>query len=489
MDFFNNLSNEDKTGLILYSIGIIFLLITTFVGLTRMGLWIDELYTIRIIQLPIADLINLGMGDVHPLLYYFIYKLFFKILLIFGTADVAVVGKIVSLIPVYLIAILSWFKIRKNFGLLTAGIFFLCIASMPQLMFYAVEIRMYSWALFFVVASIIYAYEIIKEPNKKKWAILTVLTICSAYTHYYSGLASFSIYLLLLICILKNNRNNFRLWFASSLVSILCFLPWLFVVFQQISNISGNYWIDPITINTIISAVYFILSPVNIFRGVTEFSEPTILGTVMIFIFIYLFYKKRNTFASFSLLSFLLVPIIGILISILFEPFFYQRFMIPAAGCLWLNFSILLAKCYSDKKVFTAILAVVLIIGIIGTISFICIQEEDEINMQMEQDSLNNVISPGDILYNDYFNTYEYTNYLLPNNQQFCFGNDLVNNIQNTLHDSTIQSKINSGSKLYFIDGGNPSTDKFDNSNLTLNEIPINHTIEDNNFKLYEIII
>ena len=78
----------------------------------------------------------------------------------------------VSLIPFYLIFILSLTKIRKNFGMLASGIFCLLIISMPQMMLYAVEVRMYSWALFFVTASFIYSYEIIHDSSIKNWIIL-----------------------------------------------------------------------------------------------------------------------------------------------------------------------------------------------------------------------------------------------------------------------------------------------------------------------------
>lgn len=167
LDDFKNNSKEDNLGMILFIIGIIFLLITTYTGLTKMGLWYDELYSIAFAQLPIHGMLEIGPKDVHPILYYLIFKFFTKILTFL---DIAAIGKIVSLIPIYLIGLLSITKVKKNFGYLTAGLFFLCITSMPQLMIYGVEVRMYSWGLFFVTASLIYSYEIIKnDSNLKYW--------------------------------------------------------------------------------------------------------------------------------------------------------------------------------------------------------------------------------------------------------------------------------------------------------------------------------
>ena len=87
--------------------------------------------------------------------------------------------------------------------MLASGIFCLLIISMPQMMLYAVEVRMYSWALFFVTASFIYSYEIIHDSSIKNWIIFTILTICSCYTHHFAVLASISIYIILLIPIFK----------------------------------------------------------------------------------------------------------------------------------------------------------------------------------------------------------------------------------------------------------------------------------------------
>ena len=39
-------------------------------------------------------------------------------------------------------------KVRKNFGMLTAGLFCFLLPAMPKLADYTVEVRMYGWALF-----------------------------------------------------------------------------------------------------------------------------------------------------------------------------------------------------------------------------------------------------------------------------------------------------------------------------------------------------
>ncbi len=485
LDDFKNSSNEEKLGISLFIIGIIFLLITTYIGFTKIGLWYDELYSIAFSQLPISEMLEIGPKDVHPLLFYLIFKVFIKI---FSFLDIAVVGRLVSLIPIYLIGILSITKVKKNFGMLTAGLFFLCISMMPQLMLYSVEIRMYSWGLFFVTASFIYIYEIYNDPSLKNWIILTILTICSAYTHYFSAVASFGLYLALLIYLIKNNREQIKYWLMSALISVIAFIPWAFIVFGQISYIESKYWIAPITVKTLISYVYFVLSPATIFIQSNELVSPTILGSIMLIIFLYLIYKVRDKYAIGGIIAFLIVPIIGVVVSQITHPFFHQRFLIPALGCLWLSFSILLTKVYENKKVFYIILAVILIIGVIGCVNFINIQNQDAIDTQIEYDSLNKVVGSGNVIFNDFFPTYfELQGYLLKNNHHLSFNDNISAHIVDALKDPGIRGEIANGAKVYYIDGGYEDINSFNSTGLTLHEISFNQTLKNNTFKIYRI--
>jgi len=481
-----NNSNKDNLGIFLFIIAIAFLIITTYTGLTKIGLWYDEFYSIAFSQLSLAEMFDLGSRDVHPLLYYLIFKAFIKIL---PFLDAAVVGKIVSLIPIYLTGILAILKVKKHFGWLTAGLFFLCITSMPQLMLYSVEIRMYSWGLLFVTASYIYLYEIIKNPNLKNWIILTVLTICSSYTHYFAAVASFGLYLILFIYLIGNNKQELKYFFASAIVSVLSFLPWAFVVLKQIATYNSDYWIAPITLNTIVSYFYFILSPAATFIQSNELVSPTVLGSVMLIIFIYLIYKSHNKYAIKGIIAFILVPVIGVAISQVLHPFFHQRFMILGLGCLWLAFAVLASELYDEnRKIFAVILCVVLLIGAVGCVNFINIQTQDAINTQIEYNSLNKVVGSGNVIFNDFFPTYfEMQGYLLKNNHHLCFVNDVGTNIKNALTDPGIMGEIASGSKVYYIDGGHSNIKDVEASGLELKEIAFNQTIKNNTFKIYEI--
>lgn len=483
---FSNKNNEEKTGIILFALGLIFLFISTFVGFTKFGIWNDEFFSLYIVNLPLKDLVIRATTDVHPILFYLIYKSFIKLLS--SIASDIIIGRIVSLLPIYLIAILSVTKIRERFGFLTAGIFFLCISCMPQMMIFSLEIRMYSWALFFVTASVFYAYEIVNGSNLKNWMILTILTICSLNTHYFSAIASGVIYLFLLIYFIISNKSSIKNWLISTVLVIIGFLPWAFVVLGQIDNLNGGFWIKPITIHTMISYVFYVLSPAEIFIKDNELLHPTILGVLMIISFVILIYKIRDKFALSCIIGFILIPIIGIILSKVFFPIFHPRYMVPALGALWLGFSILLAKSFEDKKVFIPILLLVLVIGVIGTVDFINVQDDEILLYSNEINGLNKVIGPDDIVIcGSHKFRFSVENYYLNGNIIYCFEENLNENITNLLNNSTIQSKLNNGSKLYYINY--PKYDNISGTNLKINKIPYNGTILENEIVIYEILV
>lgn len=165
--------------------------------LQNWGVWEDEMFTLQLIKHPLSQMFYYMAHDVHPPLYYLVFKFISKIAFTLNiTHDLKLIGRFVSLLPIYLIFITAITKIKKNFGWLVTGIFSLSVISMPQLMNYAVELRMYSLALFLITTCFVVSYEIINNVNNKKnWILLTVLSIAATYTHYYCVLGVFLIYL------------------------------------------------------------------------------------------------------------------------------------------------------------------------------------------------------------------------------------------------------------------------------------------------------
>jgi hypothetical protein len=84
--------------------------------------------------------------------------------------------------------------LRKEFNPLFAGIFSFSITSLPNFMYLGTTIRMYTWGFFFLTLGFFYAYKIISKPKKRYYIFLTLLSIMSLYTHYFSLYIIFCIY-------------------------------------------------------------------------------------------------------------------------------------------------------------------------------------------------------------------------------------------------------------------------------------------------------
>ena len=70
---------DDKLGFGLASIGILILLCVSYFGLTHLNTWHDEIFSMWISTLPFDQFWVAVIQDVHPPLYYLIYKIFINI--------------------------------------------------------------------------------------------------------------------------------------------------------------------------------------------------------------------------------------------------------------------------------------------------------------------------------------------------------------------------------------------------------------------------
>ncbi|MCQ2972471.1 MAG: hypothetical protein MJ209_04205 [archaeon] len=119
-----NKSLENKYGIILVFISLILLICLSIISFTILGIVVDEIYSFSLMQVPFNEMLGVIVGDVHPPLYYFIFKIFAKISIFTNiTTNMILVGRFVSILPLYLLFIVILTRFRKNFGWLASGIF------------------------------------------------------------------------------------------------------------------------------------------------------------------------------------------------------------------------------------------------------------------------------------------------------------------------------------------------------------------------------
>ncbi len=357
---------EEVIGLLLFAI-CIFCLGDLFRLCFSNDIWYDELFSVGMVQHTYIEIAGFTARDVHPPLYYFIIKAVTDLVqLVIPTMDRVILCKIASLIPYPLLLFYALVFIRRNFGMLSAGLFSFCMFCMPQMTAFTVEIRMYSWALFFVTAAFLHLYELLLHNRKKDWIFFFLYGIFAAYTHYFACIAVVFLYFTLLVWIVLNKREALKNWIVCVILSVLAYLPWLLVLLKQISQVKSSYWIQPLTFRSIAGCVKYALLPAggNVYLNY-------ILALLLFLLYAFFFLRfltgtakvEQKWFAVGALLTLCLTVGMGFILSALIRPIFIYRYMIPAFGCFWLCFAIISGSEAVTKKFWILVVLLLLFCG------------------------------------------------------------------------------------------------------------------------------
>lgn len=207
-------------------------------GCFQSNLWFDEAYTVALARHSLIDMIKLATFDVHPHLYYIMLKLF---TMVFGDSCIAM--RIFSAIGGILFASLGLTHIKKDFGNQVGFWFSFFAVFSASTLIYALQIRMYTWAAFFVTLTAIYAYRSFALPQSRKNRILFLLcSVSAAYTHYFA-LFAVAIINIFLLCRYFKEKRSLKIWWQNAAVQIGCYIPGLLVFLKQIS-LDGAAWIS-----------------------------------------------------------------------------------------------------------------------------------------------------------------------------------------------------------------------------------------------------
>jgi uncharacterized membrane protein len=104
---------------------------------------------------------------------------------------------------------------------------------MPKMMFFGLQIRMYSWAMFFLTLSFYYCYKITKKSTKKNWIIFTIFSSLAIYTHYYGIIAVCILYSILLVHLILKNKVLIKNWILSTTFISLSYIPWIIIFLNK----------------------------------------------------------------------------------------------------------------------------------------------------------------------------------------------------------------------------------------------------------------
>lgn len=341
-----------------------------FIFITSADIWHDEGYTMMLIKFNPAEIIERTARDVHPPLYYLTAHTW---QLLFGNSELA----IRSLSAIFGIAtiLISYLLVRRLFPEATARLAALFVALGPFLVRYSNEARMYGMAAFLVSLST-YLLVVIsqqKKPTLKLWLLYTLTLTAGLYTHYYTIfiIPVHIIYLIWQSGGIRSVINNRNWWIANICVGLF-FLPWLPSFIGQFTRVQSGFWIPPVSLdtlpNTLMQFIFYWSS----------YSYPAWVGYLLLAIFciilVVTFKSLRDVDRSRVglLATWLILPLIIVIIISLKRPIYYDRYFVYCAAALYLLLAVMVThtnKIIRNSQiglVFTSILITAFIIGIIS---------------------------------------------------------------------------------------------------------------------------
>jgi len=259
-------------------------------------------------------------------------------------------------LPVFLTAIVACTMIRKFWGNKVAIFFIILMLSTPIVYYMTSEIRMYSWSMFFVLMAFLFAYQSYIKPQKYSLFVFAIFSILAAYTHYYALITVAYIYMVLFFLLLKNDKKKLPIFFASALVCILIYAPWLINLIAQVRSVTKDYWITSTWLDDIMEFLYpvFVLKDSGYSYLYSRIAE--ILLPISLFVFIIWRAGKSSTDKKkfntvLIILSIFFAPIIiGGLYSVIFRPVFISRYMCCFLSLYLLGFAMMLSMLDLSKK-------------------------------------------------------------------------------------------------------------------------------------------
>lgn len=347
---------RDILGKLFFAISFLILIYMFISPLTNTILHIDEYWTYSLVNLPFMQGMTVAIHDVHPPLYYLILYLFSPI----AGANDFYFYKILSVVPYLLIIIVSLTKIRKDHGWLTAGLFVFCLGVMTDFFLEFLTMRMYSWGIFFVVMAYLYCCDVITYWDRKSWILLTLFTLCAAYTQYFFAITCGLMYLLILIDILKNNRDKLRQFGKSVLCLIILYAPWSVVLVHQIQGQSDEFHqaMDWSTVPNYIT--YFAIKDDSFSMEMIAFK---LIALAFLALVIFLIYKNRDRFAGAGVLLTYGTILVGFFALFLAINTMRVRYLVPVLALFWLSASIVIGKVKDSRILIVSLILIFVLAG------------------------------------------------------------------------------------------------------------------------------
>lgn len=198
------------------------------------NLWYDEAYTAALISHPVGELVQITAQDVHAPFYYILLKGFYTLC---GGGTHYWSLKLFSLLMMFAYLLLGKYGVKRLYDEQTSVYFMLFSILMPSMCVQAGNARMYAMGLFFFTAAGLLACDILRQSSGPKWILFCLCSIGSVYSHTFTMIETFLLYLILFGALIYRKRYALLKWYlGSGLTVAACYMGWLLVVYRQMQS-------------------------------------------------------------------------------------------------------------------------------------------------------------------------------------------------------------------------------------------------------------
>lgn len=230
------------------------------INLGGAALWYDETGSVWMASLPFREMIAATAGDTHPPLYFALLWVWVRL---FGSSEFSV--RLPSAILSALVVALAFhLALRVGLSRKVAIAAALLTAVAPIQLHYAQEARMYA---LFEVEFLVTLFAALD----RRWWLFGVGLAALYWTHNYGLIYAVPLNAVALRSVLWHERDRrwpALWWLWANIIAGASWLPWLSVLAGQMGAVSGGYWIQPVTVGSVLYAM---------FRLVWSFAMPPAL--------------------------------------------------------------------------------------------------------------------------------------------------------------------------------------------------------------------
>jgi mannosyltransferase len=223
-----------------------------FAGLGTESIWLDEATSLMIARMDLTSVVAWAAADIHPPLYYLTLHFW----LVCGDSEFAIraLSAVLGVLTIVILYALARELFDPEVGLLSA----LLLALSPMHIWYSQEARMYAMVAAWSLLASYFLVLALRRQRARYWLGYVVASALALYTHYFELFVLLFQNLFVLFWLWHNKtghrdtsqghneqwrRKPWLSWVTSELAIALLFLPWVPVVYRQVSG-GGGGWVE-----------------------------------------------------------------------------------------------------------------------------------------------------------------------------------------------------------------------------------------------------